>query len=67
MDFNSWQPEDTARRYALFFGSCVGVFAFVALWQGLALNFFLAALAGAALGFLLFKLAYPLILNYYRR
>lgn len=67
MDFNSWQPEDTARRFTLFIANCVGVFAFIALWLGLALHMLLAILGGAAIGFVVFKILYPLVLAYYKR
>lgn len=67
MDFNSWRPEDSARRFALMVACCVGVFAFMALWLGLPLNFFLSVLAGAVAGVLVYLVAYPILLAIYRR
>lgn len=67
MDFDSWRPEDSARRFALLVACCVGVFAFIALWLGLPLHFFPSVLAGAAAGFVVYWLAYPIFLAIYRR
>ncbi len=67
MDFDSWRPEDTARRFALMVACSSGIFTFIALWLGLPLNFFLAAPAGAVVGAAMFFLSYPLLLAIYRR
>ncbi|EYB67570.1 hypothetical protein DEIPH_ctg035orf0008 [Deinococcus phoenicis] len=67
MDFNSWRPEDTARRFSLMLGGSLGTFAFIALWLGLGWHPLLAVLAGVVAGALLHLLAYPLLLAIYRR
>lgn len=67
MDFDSWRPEDSARRFALLVACCVGVFAFIGLWLGIPLNFFLSVLLGGVGGFLVYWLTYPIFLNVYRR
>lgn len=67
MDLNSWRPEDTARRLAIYFAACAGVFAFMALWMGLPLHFLLALPAGVVAGGLVYALAYPVLLLVFRR
>jgi hypothetical protein len=67
MDLESWKPDDNARRLATLIGSFGGVFAFVALWMGLALNPLLALLSGVGLGLLLFALLRPLLRGLFRR
>ncbi|GGK24966.1 hypothetical protein GCM10008955_18290 [Deinococcus malanensis] len=67
MDLDSWTPDDNARRLATLIATGVGVFAFVALWLGAALNVVLALLAGAGLGVVVWFLVRRLLLSWFRR
>ncbi|WP_261664852.1 hypothetical protein [Deinococcus sp. Marseille-Q6407] len=59
MDFNSWEPEDTARRLAIMFATSVGSFAWLAVWLAYEQTIWMGLLAGAAIAFVLY---WPLFL-----
>ncbi|MFC6592262.1 hypothetical protein ACFP81_09805 [Deinococcus lacus] len=67
MDFNSWRPEDTARRYSIMVGASLGTFTFLGLWLAAEQNILVAILGGLAAALLLFFILYPVIRAVYSR
>ncbi|WP_189642845.1 hypothetical protein [Deinococcus piscis] len=67
MDFNSWQPEDIARRFAIMFVISLGTFAVLAAWLVYEQAIWAALLMGVALAAVLYWPFYLILRQVFRR
>ena len=67
MDFNSWQPEDTARRFTILFVTSLGVFTVLAAWLAYEQNIVVALLLGAVVAAALYRPLYLILRQVFRR
>ncbi|ADY25224.1 hypothetical protein Deipr_0048 [Deinococcus proteolyticus MRP] len=67
MDFNSWRPEDTARRFAIMFATSLGTFGWLAAWLAYGQNVWIGLLAGVAVAAVLYWPLYLILRQVFRR
>ncbi|MFC6618506.1 hypothetical protein [Deinococcus radiophilus] len=67
MDFNSWRPTDTARRFAIMFAVSVGTFACIAAWLAYEQAIWLALLIGVLVAAVVYGPLYLGLKLYFER
>lgn len=67
MDFDSWRPEDTARRFAIMFAASVGTFSWMAVWLAYEKPIWLALLAGLGIAVVAFFPLYLILKMVFKR
>ena len=66
MDLNSWTPQDKTRRLATLIAAYLAVTAAFVFWLGLHWTWYLAALTGIVLYFVVYALSYAVLKGVFR-